>query len=117
MSEKNRDEHGRWRNRTIGFRVSPEEDAEINALVALSGLTKQDYILRRLCNRDIVVVGNPRVYKALKTQMEKLYQEFFRLRSAEEIRPDTLRVFEFLAKIYREMNTNNTDKQGECGNV
>lgn len=103
MSQKARDEHGRWRNRTIGFRVSREENEEINALVALSGLTKQDYIINRLCNRDVVVMGNPRVYKALKTQMEMLYQEFSRLCSAEEINPDTLRVLEFLAKIYDEM--------------
>ena len=61
MSAKNRDEYGRWRSRTIAFRVSPEEDAQINALVAMSGLTKQDYITNRLCNRDVVVVGNPRV--------------------------------------------------------
>lgn len=100
MSEKNHDEHGRWRNRTIGFRVSPEEDAEINALVALSGLTKQDYIVSRLCNRDVVVMGNPRVHKALKAQMEKLYQEFTRLCSASEISPETLRVLEEMTRIY-----------------
>ena len=100
MSEKNRDERGRWRNRTIGFRVSPEEDAEINALVALSGLTKQDYIINRLCNRDVVVMGNPRVHKALKTQMEELYQEFTRLCSASEISPETLRVLEAMTRIY-----------------
>ena len=117
MSEKNRDEHGRWRNRTIGFRVSPEEDAEINALVALSGLTKQDYIVNRLCNRDVVVMGNPRVHKALKTQIEKLYQEFSRLCSANEISPETLDVLRFLAKVYREMNVSNTDEQGGHRNV
>ena len=103
MSKKARDERGRWRNRTIGFRLSLEENEEINALVALSGLTKQDYIINRLCNRDVVVVGSPRVYKALRIQMEKLYQEFSRLCSTEEISPDTLRVLEYLAKIYDEM--------------
>ena len=110
MSEKNRDEHGRWRNRTIGFRVSPEEDTEINALVALSGLTKQDYIINRLCNRDVVVMGNPRVHKALKTQMEKLYQEFSRLCSAEEISPETLRVLKVMTKIYEDMKNGGNEK-------
>lgn len=110
MSEKNRDERGRWRNRTIGFRVSPEEDTEINALVALSGLTKQDYIINRLCNRDVVVMGNPRVHKALKTQMEKLYQEFSRLCSASEISPETLRVLEALTRIYDGMKNGGNEK-------
>lgn len=66
MSAKNLDNKGRFRSRTIGFRVSPEEDAQINVAVSLSGLTKQDYITNRLLCRDIVVQGNPRVYKALK---------------------------------------------------
>lgn len=108
MSQKARDEHGRWRNRTIGFRVSTEENEEINALVALSGLTKQDYIINRLCNRDVVVVGNPRVYKALKNQMERLYLEFSRLCSSEELCPETLKVLQFLTKVYQEMQSDNT---------
>lgn len=29
MSAKNRDEHNRWRNVTVAFRVSPEEDRAI----------------------------------------------------------------------------------------
>ena len=37
MSAKNCDSHNRWRNKTIGFRVSPEEDKEIEMVVRLSG--------------------------------------------------------------------------------
>jgi len=48
MSLKNRDKHNRWRNKTVAFRVSPEEDTQIETFVKLSGLTKQDYITRRL---------------------------------------------------------------------
>ena len=47
MSEKVLDAHGRWRNITVAFRVSPEEDEQIERLVKLTGLTKQDYILNR----------------------------------------------------------------------
>ena len=69
MSAKNLDNHNRWRSKTIAFRVSPEENEQIEIAVRLSGLTKQDYITRRLLNRDIVVQGNPRVYKALRDQL------------------------------------------------
>ena len=62
MSAKNLDKHNRWRNKTVAFRVSPEEDAQIETAVKLTGLTKQDYIIRRLLCRDVVVQGNPRVY-------------------------------------------------------
>lgn len=70
---------GRWRNKTVAFRVSEEEARQIDECVRLSGLTKQDYIVRRLMCRDIVVQGNPRVYKALKNQMAELYEELKRI--------------------------------------
>ena len=70
MSAKNMDNHNRWRNRTVAFRVSPEEDEQLEVFVKLSGLTKQDYITRRLLCHDVVVQGNPRVYKALRDQLE-----------------------------------------------
>ena len=52
--EKNVDSKGRWRNRNVGFRVSEEEAKLLDDLVELSGLAKQDYILRRLLNREVV---------------------------------------------------------------
>ena len=72
---------GRFRSRTIGFRVSPEEDQLINSAVALSGLTKQDYIVKRLLCRDVVVQGNPRVYKALKDRLGEVLDELKRIES------------------------------------
>lgn len=77
--EKILDYKGRWRNHTVAFRVSDEESKMLNDLVALSGLTIQDYITRRLLCRDVVVQGNPRVYKALKNQMSAIYEELKRL--------------------------------------
>ncbi len=83
--EKSLDYKGRWRNHTVAFRVSDEEAKLLNDLVALSGLTKQDYITRRLLCRDVVVQGNPRVYKALKNQMAAIHEELKRM---ESISPD-----------------------------
>ena len=79
--ERTLDYKGRWRNHTVAFR----EAKLLNDLVALSGLTKQDYITRRLLCRDVVVQGNPRVYKALKNQMATIYEELKRL---EALSPD-----------------------------
>ena len=50
MSVKVLDRQGRWRNKIVAFRVSPEEDEQLEAAVRLSGLTKQDYIIR-VCRR------------------------------------------------------------------
>ena len=100
MSAKARDGQGRWRYQTIGVRVSPEENAEINALAALSGKTKQDYCIDRMMQRDVVVMGNPRVHKALRNQMEQLCVEFSRLFCVSEVSPETLHVVEMVCRIY-----------------
>ena len=78
------DYKGRWRNKTVAFRVSEEEAKLLDDFVALSGLTKQEYIMRKLLNREVVVQGNPRVYKALKNQMERIYEELKRLEGCSE---------------------------------
>ena len=85
MSAKNLDAHKRFRSITVGFRVSPEENEQINKAVALSGLPKQQYCYRRCLNRDIVVQGTPRVYKALKTQLAAVLDELKRIENGADI--------------------------------
>lgn len=94
--EKALDRQGRWRSKTVAFRVSPEENSQIEMKVRLSGLTKQDYIVSRLAEREIRVVGNPRVYKALKNQMTDIYEELQRLTSAQEVTPDMLETLQVI---------------------
>lgn len=97
MSAKSVDKHNRYRSITVGFRVSPEENAELNAAVALSGLPKQEYCYRRCMNRDVIVQGNPRVYKALKTQMEKIYGELQRIGDGRDISEEMLATINLIA--------------------
>ena len=73
--EKALDRQGRWRSKTVAFRVSPEENNQIEIKVRLSGLTKQDYITLRLTHKDVVVQGNPRVFKALRNQLAEVLLE------------------------------------------
>ena len=95
--ERTLDVKGRWRNRTVGFRVSEEEAKMIDHMVALSGLTKQEYILRKLMDWEVTVQGNPRVYKALKNQMADIYAELQRLTMAQEVTPDMLETLQMIA--------------------
>ena len=81
MSAKNLDKHDRFRCITVGFRVSPEEHETINRIVALSGLTKQEYCYRKCTDREIIVEGNPRVYKALKVELAAILDELKRIES------------------------------------
>lgn len=90
MSLKAYDGQGRWRNKTVAFRISPEEDEQLETVVRLSGLTKQDYIIRRLLCRDVVVQGNPRVYKALRNELAAVLSELQRIASGEQVDDDLL---------------------------
>ena len=105
MSAKNLDNHNRWRSKTIAFRVSPEENEQIEIAVRLSGLTKQDYIVKRLLCRDVVVQGNPRVYKALKNQLAEVLSELQRIENSS--------VSDELLETIRLINTTLNGMKGE----
>ena len=90
MSARNVDKHNRFRCITVGFRVSPEEHEHINKAVAMSGLSKQEYCYRRCLERDIVVQGNPRVYKALKDQLAEVLVELKRIEAGAFIDDELL---------------------------
>lgn len=99
MSLKNRDEHNRWRNKTVAFRVSPEEWKQIEHYVQLSGLTKQDYITRRLTDKDVVVQGNPRVYKALRNNLADVLTELQRIENGGSVNDELLDLIKMIADI------------------
>lgn len=107
MSLKNRDNHNRWRNKTVAFRVSPEEDAQLEAFVKMSGLTKQDYIIRRLLCRDVVVQGNPRVYKALRNQLAAVLDELRRMEAGAGVDDELLDIIRMMAEIMDGMREDN----------
>ena len=96
MSLKVYDRQGRWRSKTVAFRVSPEEGEQLDKAVELSGLTKQDYIMKRLQNKDIVVVGNPRVYKALRNQLTAVLDELQRIEAGTRIDDDLMDVIRLI---------------------
>lgn len=79
MSAKNLDNHNRWRSKTIAFRVSPEEDAQIEVAVQLSGLTKQDYITSKLLDRTVIVQGNCKVHRAVYDRLTEVLNELVRV--------------------------------------
>lgn len=75
--------------------------------MALSGLTKQDYIIRRLQCRDVVVQGNPRVYKALRNQMADIYEELKRLEDCSEANDELFYTIQLIVEIMNGL-------KGEC---
>lgn len=99
MSAKNLDNHNRWRNRQVAFRLSPEEADLLDSYVRVSGLTKQDYITRRLLCRDVVVQGNPRVYKALRDEMTAVLAELERIEAGDGVDEELISTIQQIAAI------------------
>ncbi len=99
MSAKNMDNHNRWRNKTVAFRVSPEEDAQIEIAVKLTGMTKQDYIIHRLLCRDVVAQGNTRIYKALRDQFAAVLNELRRIEAGAGVNDELMDTIHMIAEI------------------
>ena len=109
MSAKNMDKHNRWRSRQVAFRLSPEEADLLDTYVKLSGLTKQDYITRRLLDTEVVVQGNPRVFKALRDQMSEILTQLQRIEAGSTLDAELMEVIHFIANI---MNGMQEDRDG-----
>lgn len=91
MSEKNRDDKNRWRNVTIAFRVSPEENEELNNRVKLSGLrTKQEYIIQSVLHQKVVAVGNPLMFLQFRQNLQRIEEELKRIGRASEMDEELL---------------------------
>ena len=104
MSAKNLDKNNRFRSITVGFRVSPEENELINKFVAISGLSKQEYCYRRCLGRDIVVQGNPKVYKALKDQLAAVLDELKRIEAGQSVNDELLENINLITRTLQGLN-------------
>ena len=103
MTAKTMDNHNRWRSKTVAFRMSPEEADQLDAFVQMSGLPKQDYLIQRALQREVVVIGNPRVYKGLRIQVEAIYKELQRISTESFIDDELLDKVEQLTTIMKSM--------------
>lgn len=77
--KKKLDRKNCWRNKLVSFTMSPEEAEQLNYFARLSGLTKQEYLINRSLQKDVIVNGNPRVYKALRNLFRENLEELKRL--------------------------------------
>ena len=84
--------------------MSPEENALLDSYARLSGMTKQDYMIARLLQKEIVVQGNPRVYKALRNQLDAVLMELRRLEFAGQVEPERMDQIEYILEIMEGLN-------------
>lgn len=98
--DKKLDAKGRWRNKASSFMMSPEEWEDLDTRVRLSGLTKQEYMIRRLLERDVVVQPNTRVFKALRNQMTEILTELRRIENGANVDDELLETIKTVAETY-----------------
>ncbi len=96
MTAKNNDLQGRHRNKIVAFRMSPQESEVLNAKVKMSGLTKQDYLIACCNDKDIIVQGNPYVFKSLRNQLKKFIKRFEEISNLEELELDEVILLEIM---------------------
>lgn len=101
--ERTMDNYGRWRSVTVAFRMSEEERDLLDAKVRLSGLSKQDYIIDRLLGWEVKVYGNPKVYKALKNQMNEILDELKRIEAGQIMDDDLLELIRIVSITLNDM--------------
>lgn len=100
MTARSLDKHGRCRSKTAAFRMSPEEAEQLYRLAAISGLSKQDYLIARVFNREVTVMPSSRVQKKLREGFDRTYRGLRRISKAGELSDEFLEVLEVMAKEY-----------------
>ena len=99
MSAKNTDNHNRLRSKIVAFRMSPEEAKLLDDFVSISGLNKQDYLISRVLQTDVIVRGNPRVYKGLRNKLDDVYNELVRMQQCTDADDEFLSVLRLVSTI------------------
>lgn len=94
----------RVRNKYVNFRLTPKEAELLDKYVKLSGLLKQDYLTSKILNRDVVVKGNPRVFKALKSTMLEILKELKRIEDSSGMDKDFRDLVKYIANLYERLN-------------
>ena len=99
MSARNNDRQGRFRSKTIGYRISPEEYEVLQRKIKLSGMTKQDYMIHCMENQSIIIYGSPYVYRSLKIELNHFIELFQNMQQLGELPLDELEILEHLLNI------------------
>lgn len=83
--------------------MSPQEAATLDMMVKISGMTKQDYCVKRLLCEDIEVHPNIRVQKYLREYLVSLTEEIKRLEKIDHS-TDVLENIKYILNLINQLN-------------
>ena len=110
MPDRNLDAQGRHRSKTIAFRMSPGEAELLDRLAAISGKTKQDYLIDRVLDRTVTVVPNKRMQRYMEENMLYAYKELRRLQPGDTIPDDLLDLMRSICAIFAALGVEGADE-------
>ena len=91
MSEKSKDPKNRWRSTTVAFRISPEENQELETRVKLCGFrTRQEYIIQSVLHQKVVATGNPLMLVQFRKNLHNIEVGLRRINGVEELEEEFL---------------------------
>lgn len=101
------DRHGRYRSRTIAFRVSPEEAEQISFAISLTGMLRQEYLVAKALNREIQVTGNSKIHKAVFDRLGEIKTELERIESGRYINEELTNNIKLIATVINSLYMKN----------
>lgn len=102
--KKKKDEHNRKRDIIVNFRMSPEERAELEQRILISGKNKQDYMIQSSLEQKLEIIANRKMLVDIQHRMDVIESELKRVVSADAVDMDKLAGLKALIELFRVVN-------------
>lgn len=99
--KKKKDEHNRKRDIIVNFRMSPEERAELEQRILMSGKKKQDYMIQSSLEQKLEIVANRKMLMNIQERMDTIETELKRVASADALDMDKLAGLKALIELFQ----------------
>ena len=99
--KKKKDEHNRKRDIIVNFRMSPEERAELEHRILISGKKKQDYMIQISLEQKLEIVANRNMLMDIQHRMDEIETELKRVVSADAVDMEKLAGLKSLIELFR----------------
>lgn len=99
--KKKKDEHNRKRDIIVNFRMSPEERAELEQRILMSGKKKQDYMIQSSLEQKLEIVANRKMLMNIQERMDIIETELKRVASADALDMDKLAGLKALIELFQ----------------
>jgi len=84
--------------------MSPEERAELEQRILLSGMKKQDYMIQSSLGQKIEIIANRKMLMNIQNRMDEIETELKRVTSADALDMEKLAGLKMIAELFQAVN-------------